>query len=97
MDIFKVWVTRMDGLTHVSVVDLENAKWLLARLSNSFVFKTCEPFRVIANPSAYTFRVAHNSQMSASHFEQLLAKISEVKMSTEPQDVPIVSRAMPIA
>jgi hypothetical protein len=97
MDIFQVWVTRTDGTTDVRVVDIENANWLLGRLSNFFVFKTCEPLRDTSDSSVYSFRVAHNSQMSASHIERILAKISEVKMIIEPLAPPIVLRAMPVA
>jgi hypothetical protein len=86
MDIFKVWVSRLDGATSLRIIDLENTKWLLGRLSDFFVFKTCEPLRGISNPSAFTFRVAHNSQLSASRFEKILAAISEVNMIVEPPE-----------
>jgi len=76
----------MDGATSLRVIDLENTEWLLGRLSAFFVFKTCEPLRNISNPSAFTFRVAHNSQLSASRFERILAGISEVDMIVEPPE-----------
>ena len=76
----------MDGATSLRVIDLENIEWLLGRLSDFFVFKTCEPLRNLSNPSAFTFRVAHNSQLSASHFERILAGISEVDMIVEPPE-----------
>jgi hypothetical protein len=38
----------------------------------------------VSNPSAYTFRVAHTSQLSGPQFERLLAGISEVKLIVEP-------------
>jgi hypothetical protein len=74
----------MDGATSLRVDGLENATWLLRRLSDFFVFKTCEPVRDVSNPSAYTFRVAHTSQLSGRQFEKLLAGISEVKLIIEP-------------
>ena len=86
MDIFKVWVSRMDGATSLRVIDLENTNWLIGRLSKFFIFKTCEPLRGASNPSAFTFRVAHNSQLSASRFERILAGISEVDMIVEPPE-----------
>jgi hypothetical protein len=40
----------------------------------------------------YRFRVAHNSQMSASRFERILAPISEVAIVIEPPEPPSNSR-----
>jgi hypothetical protein len=74
----------MDGATCVHVDGLENANWLLRRLSNFFVFKTCEPLLDLSESSAFTFRVAHNSWLSGKQFEKLLAGISEVKLIVEP-------------
>jgi len=85
MDTFRVWVTRMDGSTSLCVDGLANTNWLLARLSDSFVFKTCEPLRDLSN-SAYAFRVAYNSQLSGRRLEKLLGGISEVKLIVESID-----------
>jgi hypothetical protein len=74
----------MDGSTCVRVDGLENATWLLRRLSDSFVFKTCEPLRDNSNSSEHSFRVAHNSRLTGQQFERLLADISEVKLIVEP-------------
>lgn len=74
----------MDGATCLRVDGLENTHWLLCRLSDYFVFKTCEPLRDSSNSSAYTFRVAHNSQLSGPRFEKLLATISEVNLIVVP-------------
>lgn len=76
----------MDGATSLRVIDLEKTEWLLDRLSDFFVFKTCEPLRDASNPSAFTFCVAHNSQMSASRIERILARISEVEMIVDPME-----------
>jgi hypothetical protein len=84
MKVFTVWVSRIDGASGVRVEGLENAKWLLGRLSDFFVFKTCDPLHERFGSSDCTFRVAHNSQMSASRLEKLLAGISEVKLILEP-------------
>jgi hypothetical protein len=73
----------MDGATYLCVDGLDNTNWLLRRLSDFFVFKTCEPLRGFSN-SAYAFRVAHNSRVSGKQFEKLLAGISEVKLIVEP-------------
>jgi hypothetical protein len=83
MDKFRVWVCRIDGATCLRVDGLENAHWLLGRLSDFFVFKTCEPLCNASAASAYTFRVADNSQMSAARLGRVLAGISEVNMIVE--------------
>ena len=89
MKAFRVWIRRIDGASGVRVDGLDNARWLLSRLSDFFVFKTSEPLNNMPNSSDYTFRVAHNSQMSGPRFEKLLAGIAEVKLMMEPaQPVP---------
>jgi hypothetical protein len=89
MKVFSVWINPTDGALRLRVDGLENAKWLLSRLSDFFVFKTSEPLFEVPNSSNYTFRVAHNSQMSGRRFEKLLAGIAEVKLMLEPpQPVP---------
>jgi hypothetical protein len=84
MKAFHVWVSRMDGASSLRVDGLENARWLLCRLSDVFVFKTSEPVENVPNSLDYTFRVAHNSQMPGPKFERLLAGIAEVKLMLEP-------------
>ncbi len=74
----------MDGATCLRVDGLENAGWLLRRLSDFFVFKTCEPLQGVPDSSAYAFRVAHNSRLSGKQFEKLLGGISEVNLIVEP-------------
>jgi len=84
MKAFRVWISRMDDASRLRVDGLDNAKWLLCRLSEFFVFKTSEPLNDVPNSLDCTFRVAHNSQMSGPRFEKLLAGIAEVKMMLEP-------------
>jgi hypothetical protein len=84
MKVFNVWISRADGDLRLRVDGLENTIWLLDRLSDFFVFKTSEPLHEVPNSSDFTFRVAHNSQMSGRRFEKLLAGIAEVKVLLEP-------------
>ena len=84
MEAFRVWIGRSEGVLRLRVDGLENARWLLGRLSQFFVFKTSEPLDNVPNSSDYTFRVAQNSQMSGRRFEKLLAGIAEVKLMLEP-------------
>jgi hypothetical protein len=85
MKAFNVWISRMDGASRLRVDGLENTNWLLCRLSDYFIFKTSEPVRDVSDSSDYTFRVAHNSQMSGRQFEKLLVGIAEAKVIVEPQ------------
>ena len=85
MKAFRVWICRMDGASGLRVDGLENANWLLRRLSEFFVFKTSEPLRDVSDSSDYTFRVAHNSQMTGHQFEKLLAGFAEANVTVEPQ------------
>ena len=70
--------------SRLHVDGLENANWLLYRLSELFVFKTSEPLSYIPASSEYKFCVAHSSQISGPSFEKLLAGIAEVKLMLEP-------------
>ena len=84
MKTFCVRLSRGDGTSGLRVDGLENATWLLSRLSDLFVFKTSEPLFEVPNSPDCTFRVAHSSQLSGRKFEQLLAGITEVKLVFEP-------------
>jgi len=61
---FNVWIRRMDGDSGLRATGPKNAKWLLRRLSEFFVFRTSEPLYDIPNSSDCTFCVAHGSQLS---------------------------------
>jgi len=84
MKAFCVRLSRIDGASGLRVDGLENAKWLLSRLSDFFVFKTSEPLCEAPNSPDCIFRVAHSSQLSGRNFEKLLAGIKEVILSFEP-------------
>src|SRR5688572_7150528 len=84
MKAFRVSLSRIDGASRLHVEGLENANWLLYRLSGLFVFKTSEPLSYIPASSEYKFCVAHSSQISGPSFEKLLAGIGEVKLVLEP-------------
>jgi hypothetical protein len=80
MKAFSVWIRRLGDACRVRVDGLDNAKWLLGRLSDSFVFKTSEPMNEDTNSACCTFRVAYSSQMSHRRFEMLLAAIPGVQV-----------------
>ena len=45
MDRFQVWIHPMANACRVRVEGIQNAKWLLSRLSESFVFKSSEAIK----------------------------------------------------
>jgi hypothetical protein len=84
MNPFHVWLRPVGGACKVRVDGTRNAKWLLDRLSRSFIFKSCEPLSEEQGSSCCSFRVAYNSQVSRPAFERLLAAIPEVKLMLDP-------------
>ena len=85
MNPFCVWIRPSGGNCRVRVDSIKNARWLLDRLSRSFVFKSSEPINEDQGSSCSTFRVPYSSQMPRSTFEKLLAGILEVRLMTEPE------------
>lgn len=83
MNAFRVWLRRSESASRLRVDDPENARWLLRRMSESFVFKTSEPMEDTLSSSSCTFRVAHTSQMSGAGLERLLARIPEINLTLE--------------
>jgi hypothetical protein len=80
MNTFRVWMRPTGGTCQVRVDGIENAKWLIHRLGQFFVFKTAEPVKEDEGSSCCTFRVADSSQISRHRFERLLGAIPEVKL-----------------
>jgi len=80
MDRFRVWIRPMDASRQVRVDGIENAKWLIHRLGQLFVFKTAEPVKEDEGSSCCTFRVADSSYISRHRFERLLGAIPQVKL-----------------
>jgi hypothetical protein len=84
MNRFQVWIHPLANACGVRVDSLANARWLLQRLSQSFVFKSSEPMNETDFSPGCSFRVAYSSQISQGTFLRLLAAIPEVQMSAEP-------------
>lgn len=84
MSPFQVWLRPVGGACKVRVDGATNARWLLDRLSRSFIFKSCEPLSEERDTAHCTFRVAYSPQVSRSAFEQTLARIPEVNLMLEP-------------
>jgi hypothetical protein len=81
---FKVWICPLVSACRVRVESLDNARWLLNRLSQSFVFKNSEPMNETDFFPGCSFRVAFSSQMCQPAFQKLLAAIPEVNLLPEP-------------
>ena len=85
MSPFPVWLRPLGGDCRVRVEGMKNAQWLLARLSQAFVFKTSESIQEDREPPCRcTFRVAYSSQVPRRALERLLASIPEVRVMLEP-------------
>ena len=84
MNRFHVWLRPSRGGCKVRVDGVKNARWLLNRLSQSFVFKSSEAMNEDEFFPACVFAVPYGSQLSHSLFRKLLSGISEVDLMPEP-------------
>ena len=84
MNPFCVWIRPLGSNCRVRVDGIKNARWLLDRLSRTFVFKSSEPIGEDQSSSCSTFRVPYSSQMCHRTFERLLTAIPEVRLMTDP-------------
>ena len=84
MNTFRVWIRPLYNVCRVRVDGINNAMWLLTRLSQSFVFKGSEPTEDDEGASCSTFHVPYNSRMSHFNLERLLAGIPQVQLMSDP-------------
>jgi hypothetical protein len=84
MNRFRVWLRPLNNGCKVKVDGSKNAKWLLNRLSQSFIFKGSEAINEDEFFPACVFSVPYGSQMSDSMFWKLLRDISEVDLMPNP-------------
>ncbi len=80
MSTFCVWIHPLANACKVRVLGVENAKWLLNRLTQSFLVKSREMVNEEESFPRCSFRVPYTSQMPRSKFERLLAGIPEVRL-----------------
>ena len=83
MDEFQVSIRSSSESCHVWVDGVENARWLLRQLSESFVFQTCEGVTQHLDSSFCDFRVPYNWPLSRTRFENLLRAIPVVNLILE--------------
>ena len=80
MQEIEVWLRHQGDFCRVGVNGIENAKWLLNRLSQSFIFRTTEPLGESLGTSICSFRIPYNPPLSRSRFERLMAAMPGVKL-----------------
>ena len=84
MNSFHVWIRPLGSTCRVRVDGMQNARWLLARLGRSFIFKTAAPIDEETGSSSCTFSVAYTSQVPRHNLEKLLARIPEIVLMPDP-------------
>lgn len=80
MDRASVWIRHLANACVVRVEDSQRAKWLLTRLSRSFVFKTSEPLIEDQYSARCTFRLGYSSIMGQQQIVQALENIQEIQL-----------------
>lgn len=85
MNAFNVWLHSLSDICRVRVDGIENAKWLLDRLSPSGKVKNSEQFSTMEEISGLRFEVLLSPRFCRSRFERLLAAIPEVNLKMESE------------
>jgi hypothetical protein len=80
---FRVWMRSSENTSRVRVEGNDNARWLIRRLNQSFIFKSSEPLREQPDTLCFIFDVPDSSQVSRSFFKKLLSSIPEVTLLAE--------------
>jgi hypothetical protein len=81
---FRVWIRSLAEDSRVRVDGMQNARWLLARLGRSFIFKSAKPINDDEGPSSCVFHLGYSSQMSRPTLEKALTAIPEVELISDP-------------
>jgi hypothetical protein len=76
MKAFKVWLRPLGDACRVRVDGLENAKWLLKRLSEFLIFKTAKPFGESQGNSMCSFGVSYSPPLTSSKLQKLSPKLN---------------------
>ena len=79
MQAFRVWTTPLDYEYLICVDGLDNARWLLAALAESFVFGSAQPIGYSEGSPLCTFQVPRNS-LPYSRLQKLLRAMPEVNL-----------------
>jgi hypothetical protein len=81
---FQVWIRPVGDFCRIRVDGDANARWLVLRLSEAFVFRTFEPLEQNMGTTHCSFRVPYNPPLSSARLRQLLLAIPEVDLMREP-------------
>lgn len=85
MNAFNVWLRFLRDICRVRVDGIENAKWLLDRLSQSGNVRISAQFSTLEKLSGLRFEVLLSPRFSRSEFVRLLAAIPEVNLKMESE------------
>jgi hypothetical protein len=80
MNPFCVWLQPLRNGCDIRVLGIDNAKWLLNRLTQLFAIKNSEAVNEVECYPRCSFRMLYSFQMPRRRFKQLLAAIPEVKL-----------------
>lgn len=81
---FAVLIRDEGYACHLCVEGVDNARWVVDRLSELFAFRTSEPMLEGVRPTQRTFRVAYGSQLSHRKLASLLSAIPGVRLTLDP-------------
>ena len=85
MNSFRVWIRPLGNSCRVRVDGIDNAHWLLSRLSRQFVFKTGKPVREDPDSNFCSFLVSYTPPLTPGQFEEILASIPPVELMLDPE------------
>lgn len=68
----------------VCVEGVDNAHWIVDRVSKMFAFRTSEPMREGVRPAQRIFRVAYGSQLSYRKLATHLSAFPGVRLKADP-------------
>ncbi|MDA0835579.1 MAG: hypothetical protein O2955_09595 [Planctomycetota bacterium] len=80
---FEVWIRPLGDYCRVKVQGLENSRWLLRELSQSFIFETfdgADGGDSRSNSAFGMFTIPYNPPLSVIKFERLLRAMPEVML-----------------
>jgi hypothetical protein len=84
MNTFCVWLHPLANGCKVRVLGIENAKWLLNRLTQSSVVKSSETVNEEECYPRCSFQVPYSSQTPRFTLKELLTSIPEIRLMLEP-------------
>lgn len=84
MKTFRVWLRPLGDSCRISVEGEENARWLIGRLNDSYMFRKLQLRALPQAENICTFEVPQLTPESALALEARLARYPEVELMREP-------------